>query len=303
MTSSKTPFLLTVMTGPNAGGQTALASGAFTIGSDPGSDVVLDDVAERVACVAVSGTKAGVEPAVPGLSILGEGELQPGRSRRAELPATIRLPGDVTLHLCRAVPEPRRRAAPIPLAILAVAVGGFALVASAQIRVGTSTAGAAVPTPTPAAAVATAPQETLAATEPMAAPGACENCADEAAEALLAMVAEQGLAGLHVEADGDVVRVTGQRDPRQAEGWSRISRAYDTEWGHRVPMLLDVSETAGAPPIAVASAWLGDDPEVLTRDGARLRVGDLTEGGWTVAEILPGQIALTQGDARILIDF
>ena len=303
MNSSKSPFLLTVMTGPNAGGQIALANGAFTIGSDPDSDVVLDDVAGRVACVAMSGTRAGVEPAIPGVSILGEGELQPGRSRRAELPATLKLPGDVTIHLCRAVPEPRRRAAPIPLAIMAVAVGGFALVASAQIRVGTSTAGAAVPPPP--AAVAQVAEATAVTIEPAPtqAAGPCGDCADQAAEALLAMIAEQGLAGLHVEADGDVVRVSGQRDPRQADGWSRISRAYDAEWGSRAPMLLDVSETADAPPIAVASAWLGDAPEVVTRDGARLRVGDVTDGGWQVAEIAAGHIALTQGDARILIDF
>ena len=295
------------MTGPNAGGQTTLASGAFTIGSDPSCDVVLDDVAERVACVALSGSRAGVEPAITGLSILGLGEIEPGRARRVEMPATIRLPGEVSLHLCRAVPERKRRASPIPLAIMAVAVGGFALVASAHIRVGTSQATAAV---APQAA-AQAEEEArairaaaeIASVEASEVEGPCTDCAREGAAALLEMVAAKGMAGLEVAAEGDVVRVSGRRDPRQDDGWREISRAYDAEWGGRAPMLIDVSETSGIPPITVASVWLGDAPEVVTRDGDRLRVGDVTDGGWTVSEIAAGQVALSQGDAHILIDF
>lgn len=321
------PYLLTVLAGPNAGAQAPLGGAQVSVGGE-GCDVVLDGWTGAPMTLAMRGERVRVRPGDAPLTLgaHASGEpIEPGATRVAALPITVGAVDEagrpLQLHLCRATPA--RRGAGLRRAILGSAVAATvigavvaatdagllsmeALAGPAAARVEAERGGQVLPErvalaePSPVEAQAT-PAEADAA--PIAVAAVEVDTPERAAEALAAAAAEAGLVGLEIEARGEVVRVGGRRAPEQAADWSRVRQAFDGRWSGRVPLIVDVEEVATAAPIAVASAWLGDAPEVTTRDGAVFGLGDEVPGGWRIEEIRAGAVALARGRQNVVIEF
>lgn len=290
------PYLLTVLSGPNAGAELPLSGARRTLGGGATQDIRLDGLADEAVLFAIERDRLALRPGAGVEITTRDGTvLAQGRTARLPLPAHLTIDGRVSLHLCR-LHQPRSFLAR-RLPVLAAAA---AVLCALGFGFGTllSTSGLATASIAPQAVAPPSPQPTHTQ------PAPCEpNCAAEAAEAFHTLVEEAGLVGVIATPDGDILRVStqgiAQGDPR----WAEVRTAYDGTWAARVPLLVERARPVPKAPFAVQSVWLGTPAEVTTRDGATYREGSSVPGGWTIEAIRSGSIDLRSGATRIRIEF
>lgn len=142
----------------------------------------------------------------------------------------------------------------------------------------------------------------LIATSPRIGP--CQGaCLVQAAAGLRAGLEAGGLSGITVEPADGVLKVAGSLPASQMADWERLRTRFEAEFGQSLPLIVSMNNAADAPALAVASVWLGAMPEIRTKNGQILRVGDATPDGWTIRSIGKGQIALARGDREVTVNF
>lgn len=322
--SDQATFLLTVLTGPNAGATAPLGRGRATVGGAGSDGVILEGVAAGLLGVTLEDNRArlvahGAGPRFGGRT--GQDEtLAPGAARIVPLPAMVRLNDETLVNIARCMPQagPRLglRSAAL-MATLALTGGlliglqlppGSGLEPVLSARASAFPGGPALADPTSALTDATADaapapaRGPLIATSPQMQP--CTGpCQTDAAAALGARLREAGLTGLTVEAADGVMRVAGTLPAGQQAAWTEQRRRFESDYGRSLPLVVAIGDSAAAPSLAVASIWLGRNPELVTKLGQTLRIGDVTPDGWTVARIARGTITLTRGDAETVVRF
>ena len=316
------PFLLTVLTGPNAGATAPLGRGRSTVGGDDSDGVILEGVAPGLLGVTLEDNRARLVAQETGARCGGQAgrdsALAPGAARIVTLPAMVRLNDETLVNIARCVPAnggrlaPRTAALMVGLALTGGLLIGLQLPPDIREAADLSARAAVVPdAPNPASA-ASAPGDAataarpgrpaLVATSPKI--DACTaECQAEAAAALGARLAAAGLTGLKVDMTGGVMRVTGTMPPGQHAAWTEQRRRFESDYGRSLPLVVAIGDSAAEPALAVASIWLGQRPEVTTKSGQTLRIGDVTPDGWTVDDIARGRITLTRGGDRTVVEF
>lgn len=329
-------FLLTVLSGPNAGASAALPKGSGVIGGAAGDSVVLDGVAPSALRIVLDGQRMRVQAAADGLALI-EGRttraLANGQAHIGALPAILRLGPDTTIAISRAHPQttgqvPLRRAVFITaIALMAGLVAGVQMpsesggfpgleafaarhenpdLASFPKVSGTGISGfgaagmdAASPTPTRADP---APATRLHSTSPRL--RACaQTCQKEAATTMQHRLEKAGLDGLQITPGDGVLRVSGTLPAGKSARWRDLRHQFETDFGTSLPLIVDIAQGPDMPVLAVASVWLGTTPELRTKTGQTLRQGDTTTDGWTVTRIERGRIGLTRDARRVEIRF
>lgn len=306
-------FLLTVLTGPNAGATAPLGRGRSTVGGAEGDGVILSGVGAGLLGVTLEENRARLLAHAPGARCGGRtGQdlpLDPGAARIVALPAMVRLNDETLVNIARCAPAngPRLGLRSAALVAASALVGGLLiglqLPPDSGLRPDLAARASAFPPEAVAlASPAPAPPPALVATSPQMQP-CTDACQAEAAEALRARLRSAGLTGLSVEAADGVMRVTGTLPPGQHPAWTEQRRRFESDHGRSLPLVVAIGDTAAAPALAVASIWLGRRPELTTKSGQTLRIGDVTPDGWTIAGIARGRITLTRGDAETVVRF
>ncbi len=268
------------------------------------AEIVLDDASAGEVSLSFSKDRLRIVPRTEGATLAGGGGLAVGKPTIVVLPAILNLGPGTQIHVCRLAATARRS-----LAVRALPVAGLTLVAGAIAAAASVMSDASLPggfgAPAAFATIEPAPASLLepAAAVPVEVTAAPVDPADAAAAALRDMTIEAGLIGLNVAVEGGAVRVSGRQSPSQAGDWHRVREAYDMQYGSVAPLLLEVSEEEVGAPLAVASAWLGAAPEITTRTGDVMAVGDVTDDGWSVARIVPGEVHLERDAQTLVIEF
>lgn len=292
--------LLVVTDGYHAGASLDIENRAYTLGSDVNSDIVLADpgIGKTHLVLRRNGRQLDIE-AVGGDVLLNDEELIPeGHGRSHRLPVRIKVGG---AELAIEMPSP-----PAPLAIpqfpgparpfiiAAVVVAGLLSLLSLAFALD-GIAPSASQTQTRIAALS---ETDMAPTE--AAPASTQ-----AAVELRARIAQSGLSGLEVEeADGRLI-VKGSMPGERSAEWTDIQAWYDRSFGTETVLSSSVQSTAAEamPRLRLRAIWFGDNPYVISADGARYYEGASTNDGWTVAEIGEERLLLTKGSASIALSY
>ncbi|MEM8693432.1 MAG: EscD/YscD/HrpQ family type III secretion system periplasmic domain-containing protein [Pseudomonadota bacterium] len=300
-------YLLTVLTGPNAGAQQRLTKRKMIVGSSDSADIFLDEFDGDDIEIAVSRGKLRVLTNTSGVHDETGKSCIAGEPLYLNMPATLSLKSNIQINICAAFAKPPSRTLPR----LAAAIGAVALVGGVGYTaqywsdldlIGNAQAGAMIEVQMPDQASPVLPD--IAILEPqMAAVLPVRLSMDDATAMLEAGIAEEQLTGLEIKADAGVIRVSGIVSAGQMPQWRGIRSTYDTEFAHIAPLLIDITEQDDKPPLAVASVWLGETPELTTRDGATLMLGEITESGWRIETIEANSVQLVRGQQTIIIDF
>lgn len=317
MKAASSPFCLTVLSGANAGAMVPLAAGKTVIGGTAADEIILDGALSGQLAVTLHGERVRLEAAAAGVSVgdsIGTAEpLRPGQHRILALPVMVRLNDDAQLNIARRAPV-HGRLVPAAVAALAtmVALAGGLLVGLQMpdsVRAASEMTAQAAPSPAPVRQPALAdtvaprqPTAPLRATSPMLGP--CDaTCRKDAQARLREQLNAAGLSGLALATEGDVLRVTGALTDSEEQRWRSLRRDFETTYGGSLPLLVSIGEGSGAPMLAVSSIWLGPRPELRTRSGEVLRIGDRTGDGWTVKTIARGAITLSRDGTETVVHF
>lgn len=320
MAQSTSAFVLTVLTGPNAGASVPLSAGRTSIGCGQDDALILDGMAPGHLSLTLDGQRARIGAGADGVAV-GDAapnvvDLPRGKAHIATLPVMVRLNDETTVNLaCRSAGNGNR------VSLKAAGIGGAlmllgGLLIGLQLPPGTHIApvtpalaaispDAARPSPVPVpvplpAAVEAKPQKVQASPRIEQCLGDCQTAA---AEMLRARMADAGLDGLTLTVDGDVLRVSGALPEGREAAWTDLRRSFETEYSRSLPLLVDTGAGPSAPSLAVSSIWLGGTPELRTKAGDVLRIGDSTKDGWTVKGIAQGRIDLVRGEQDVTVRF
>lgn len=302
-TAGEFSYILTVLTGPNAGAQERLSKRVLRVGASRDADIILDDFTGPDVEISVSRGKLRVRSERDEVRCETGQSATPGKPLFTDMPATLHLDDHIQINLSAALAaRPGRRGARFGTVVAAALLIGGAVLGAQQtmgIQIFPDATASVTPLPDPQIAAVKKAAE-MVREAPASAPRITSL---DAAEALEAAVKGAGLEGLDIVSDMGVLRVSGLYSVAQKGEWQRIRKAYDTKFGHVAPLLISIEEESNAPPLAIASVWLGDTPEVTTRSGEVLMLGQVTETGWRVADIKPSAVYLERGRQRIAIDF
>ena len=301
---SPEPYMLTVLTGPNAGAQVGVGKRRVSLGGEADADIILDHMGGEKVDLSFSKNRIRIKTKRPGVIVNGDLGMPVLDSAIAVLPAKIQLDPSIQIYVCQS-PGTRKpvvaRSATAILAILLVGVVGGGLLFGTK-----DTARAAVvaaETSQEFADMKSATAVPATHEEPPAKQETARLTPEDASEAFSKMAENAGLFGLTVVANGGAVRVMGYYSPEQLVAWQELRGEYDAKWGQKVPLLVDVSTKTAEPPLAIASIWLGEHPEVVTREGDVLALGSETKTGWRLTDIQQNSVLLVKGDQHATIDF
>lgn len=294
------PYLLTVLTGPNAGAELGLSGTRRKVGSDAKQDIQLDSLPSHAFRFMMDKGKLMVRPERNVDVKLRDGSrVNPGRTTSIPLPVQMTVDGSVSLHLCQTQPAKSSILHRVRVATAAACVlflGGFGLMALVSSS-GFATTSVGPKSVSVAEVVST--EKTEAADHTV-----CEqSCVEQAAEVFRQALADAKIEGVLVSPSADILRVLASSDVASNPAWSSVRSNYDRDWGARVPLLVERSPTITEAPFAVQSVWLGAPAEVTTRAGKTYRVGSTVPGGFIVEAIRSGSVDLISGRERIRIEF
>lgn len=303
--ADRKPYLLTVLTGPNAGAQEKLSRGRFTIAGDGNADFLLDGISTPPLEVAIVKGRMRLLSDRDDIRILGVGRCVRGVATITELPATVEIGGAVQIHLCQqaATKKPRGMVRRTLATVGCLALIGAVVLGVAGPRnpvFGEAMANIL----SPAAPEQAATQLAAITPAPVAAPQPARvmPTLDDARAMLDARIAKDGLDDLNITASDGALRVTGTISKRKASAWGAIRVAYEKQFGQIAPLLTNIEEVPEVAPVAIASIWLGSTPEFTTPQGEVMGIGDETESGWTVIAITPAFVALERGEQRAMVE-
>ncbi|PZO67379.1 MAG: hypothetical protein DI498_03330 [Paracoccus denitrificans] len=285
-----TAFILNVLTGPNAGASVSLDPGRFSLGSDDDNDVILAGLSPQSLDMKLSAGSAHLTAKSDGAQLRRVGRSAPfpaGQSQTVALPATIQLAPEVIIQLASTLdPAPTWQRTPWLAAAAALVVGCWL---GANVFQGDTAAGPAMADAQPTVQSAPAPNA-VAATSPQM--GCDGDCVENGKRVLRERIAAAGLTGLSLETEGGVLRLTGKLAPDQFDTWRQIRTGFEAEFGRSLPVVASIEAGETQPILSVSSIWLGSRPEVRTKGGNALRIGDSTNDGWVVKSIEKGRIGL-----------
>lgn len=293
-------FVLSVLTGPNAGASVALPAGHYQLGADSENDIVLAGLQPEAMEMRLNGATAVLTARSDGAQLCRSGKksaLSVGRNLSVNLPATLRLAPEVMLQVASAVDQAPvwRRAQWIGYA--AALTAGCWLGANVLAGAGGGGMARAVTdmpdTPEIAAAVAT--------TSPRM---SCDSaCVDNGARVLNERIAAAGLNGLTLKKEAGILRLSGAILPDQFDTWRLIRTGFEAEFGRSLPLVATIEAGEAKPILAVSSIWLGSTPEVRTKGGNVFHIGDSTNDGWIIRSIEKGKIGLERADQQAEVRF
>lgn len=292
------PYLLTVLSGPNAGAELGLSGAKKTLGGNALQDIQLDGLPGEAARFMLDRNQLVVKP-FGGVEIVTRdgATLSPERSTKLPLPAQITVDGQTSLHICRMHAPQGAVSRRVP--ILAAAAAVIALIGFGFSTL-LSTSGFATASTAPFPQSVT---ETQSDTPVVVAAGCANTCVEDAEAAFRKLVADAELLGVTVVSEGTILRVSTQGLAAGDARWAKIRATYDRVWSTRVPLLVERAVPLPKAPFTVQSVYLGERPEVTTRDGEVFRIGSTVPGGWTIAAIEAGSIDLKSGETLIRIEF
>ncbi|MEM9341906.1 MAG: EscD/YscD/HrpQ family type III secretion system periplasmic domain-containing protein [Pseudomonadota bacterium] len=296
----KRDYLLTVLTGPNAGAQQTLTKRRVTLSASGTSDFYLDGLDEGDVEITVAKDRVRVASDRGDVALHGKPPPPSGQALIAQLPATFDLGHVAQINISTSGGTASRgagRLVGIAAVLLLFAGGGVALQSSLGqgfiTEVVASTPDTVTYTQAPIATTAPVEEE----------PARPKVTFDDARTALENAVENAGLDGLTLRSETGVIRVTGTINKSRLGAWNEIRKAYDSQFGLIGPLLVNITEESDAPPLAVASVWLGENPQITTRDGTVMGIGDGTESGWKLSVIEATSVKLTRGRQTIVIEF
>lgn len=281
-------FLISVLTGPNAGAVMPLAAGRASVGSGDDDLMLLDGVQAAALSLTLSGETVRLEAPV---ATLHDGATLPTKTR---LPVTLRLNDETLINISRATPMPDGRVAPAMVALAGLLAFGLGLLG-----------GAMVPSTNPAMAEAPA-QEALPrlveAPPPQTRVACAADCLTEAATALRGALDLAGMSEVEVATGKGILKVTGTIAETDRARWRDLRAAAEARMGG-LPMIVELATGNPKPVLTVTSVWLGPKPELRSGAGETLGVGDRTADGWTVQAIEAGQVTLQRGERVVPVSF
>lgn len=311
--SSADSFVLSVLTGPNAGASVSLEAGRHTIGSDDSNDIILAGLGDQVINLSLKGAAVIANPIVDGIGLVGEGAngVAPltvkGAPYQIKLPARLCLGSDVMVQLSGGVQRPstdRRMLVGVGLAALFFGCWlGAALFTQSPTPV-LAGLGSSAAADVSARVALTEPAE-LAVTPRISNSPQLEcfsDCVLAAEAELKSRLAAAGLNNLTLSHDSGVLRLGGTVLPEQVNDWRQIRTKFEAEFGQSLPIVTAI-ESETAPMLAVSSVWLGENAEVRTKTGNVYRVGDRTRDGWVVRKIDRGSVEFERDGQLVAVRF
>ena len=313
-------YMMTVLTGPHAGAEINLDTSRQRIGSQKSNDIRLSGTADEALRFRLGSGKIALRPG-DGVVVAARGKepFESGKTSTISLPAHVTLDDKTSLYFCELAVESRARSPLLSLAVVA-ALGLFVAVkpnatglaeasvlANSPIEfveplVHTVAAPPARPTVQEAEKPAEEMPVQLAQAETTE-PKTCTQCETVAAAALETFMTDQGLSGFTILPETGVIRVFTSGMAVGDERWKAARAKYDRLWSSTVPLLLQKARPIPKAPFAIASVWLGHEPELETRDGVTYRIGDTTPDGWRITDIKSGQVDVAMGEDRVRIEF
>lgn len=308
-------FVLSVLTGPNAGASVSLGAGRYTLGGDDDNDVVLAGLDDRVIGLSMKGKFAVANPLVDGVewsAQMSEG-FQPlttmGAPHQIRLPIRLRLAPDVLVQVSGDQAE-----APAGPRVF-IGIGLAALIAGSWL-------GATLFSQTPSPALARAPEPVMTAAELAPDAPAVEDqvqtaatairssprldcigdCIEAAEQELQQRLETAGLTNLTLVHENGVLRLGGTLLPEQFNTWRQIRTNFEAEFGQSLPIVTAINSES-APILSVSSVWLGENAEVRTKTGNVYRIGDKTRDGWTVQTIERGRVEFERDGQLVTVRF
>lgn len=309
------PFLLSVLAGPNAGASATFGTSKLQLGGGPEDQIILAGLAPDSLALRAEGTRLRLSARFEGMTAHDpvSRHLVPlptgGAVHQMDLPATLRLSRDTVISISRLGAEKRLQLGLPSVAGLAAVALALGLWIGANSDDGTpalSPDGMALAAPPtlslqPDPANSAAQVAAITATSPrMSCP---EDCITEAAALFQDQLHLAGLDGLNVLVENGILRVTGALPNDRTESWRQLRTRFESEFGQSLPLVVQVQESGNSPILAVSSVWLGNAPEIRTKSGTVLRIGDTTGDGWVIRAIRKGEILLERGTQSTTVRF
>jgi hypothetical protein len=301
---SKSPAMLRevalrVTGGLHTGATLVLAEPHYTVGSSTESDIVLRD--SGIASVHARLRRRGAEVEVEALGgdvKLTNGEIVPkGHGRRCKLPLQIAF-GEA--HVLLAGPEQTASDRGILRKPVLVAAG---LLIVTLIIAGNSWSLAEAERNNDRESI-----QQYAAMDAsqggLAPPAQHAASASEAGQQLGKRLAEAGIGTLNIAETNGRLIVSGSISQQQNDVWTGIRSWFDQTYGEHVLLASDVVEgDEQVPRIPLQAIWYGQQPYIITAEGARYHEGAFVSDGWTIAEIGETQLLLTKGGAKVALKY
>ncbi|MEJ1117818.1 FHA domain-containing protein [Phyllobacterium sp. CCNWLW109] len=291
----KPALLLRVTAGVHDGVLLPLEGNAYRLGSAADCDLTLSDrdVGAHHMTLQLQGSNVLIE-AIDGDVVIDDDTLVPaGHGVRSPLPFEFQI-GGATIELSSPVPE-GDALRKMPRASW-IAIGGGALtlltIAAVQAGVGDFLG-------SNNAAVAHLSAKHGQVIESVHAPAADE----PVAASLKTRLAENGLSGLKVDADGTRLTVSGELTADENKAWANIQNWFDRTYGGTYVLTSMVGAMAPKvqPKFNLQAVWFGDAPYAISSDGTRLYKGAALEDGWIIKDIRDGRLtAARQGEEFVL---
>lgn len=257
---------------------TALAPGVEARGGGEVHDLVVDETVTLPLPVEI---RIGGPADHPDASPTGANGLRLRVHRPAAAP---RPPGRALVpYVAGAVTATPRRAKPHPILLALPLLGLLMLLPLSRGLLGEGDADASPP-------LATA---RLAPVGPE--PGRAEAVVAARAE-LAARLATEGLGRVTLRVEGGTIIAGGIVPADRTDDWSRVQFWFDGAHGRDAVLVSDVTSARGNAVAAprIEAAWFGSSPYVMAR-GRRYAVGETLPGGWTIEEIRPDFVRVSDG--------
>ncbi|MEP7456660.1 FHA domain-containing protein [Phyllobacterium sp. SB3] len=291
----KTALLLRVTAGVHDGVLLPLEGSSYRLGSAADCDLTLSDraVAAHHMTLQLQGSNVLIEAIEGDVVIDGDTLVPAGHGVRSPLPFEFEI-GGATIALSSPVSGTDSLRKMPRASWIAIGGGALTLLTIAAVQAGVSDflgSGNA-----PVAHLAAKHGQVVESIHAPAADG-------PVAASLKTRLAEIGLSGLEVDADGTRLTVSGDLSADDQKAWANIQNWFDRTYGGTYVLTSMVGAMAPKvhPKFNLQAVWFGDAPYAISSDGTRLYKGAALEDGWIIKDIRDGRlIASRQGEEFVL---
>lgn len=307
----KKPYVLSVLSGPNAGASLAMGSGRSIIGNGEDATVMLDTDCEHPIRISLQNNALSIKTDSTSVSFY-DGEPIPANTFiKRTLPATVCVDETTVVSFNKVQHKSNFRRNLEFAGSMTALVAAFLLswfggdLIQALSPQNTTMASPIDSSPNvgeyalKATAVLEVPQimaqpDTMLPEDPTVNTGCNADCIHWASVELQDQFKQNDMNGLSIEPATDVIRISGYLPDNKLGTWDVIRKDLETQWGMSLPLIINLSEEPSGPNVVIASVWLGASPEVRTKRGEVLYIGDSTDDGWSLNEVLPGYVVFVK---------
>ncbi|MHC1551791.1 SctD/MshK family protein [Phyllobacterium sp. K27] len=291
----KTALLLRVTAGVHDGVLLPLEGSSYRLGSAADCDLTLSDcdVGAHHMTLQLQGSNVLIEAIDGDVVIDGDTLVPAGHGVRSPLPFEFQI-GGATIELSSPVPEGDGLRKMPRASWIAIGGGALTLLTIAAVQAGVGDFLGSNNT-----AISHYSAKHGLVTESVQAPVADA----PVAASLKTRLAENGLSGLKVEADGTRLTVSGELTADDSKAWATIQSWFDRTYGGTYVLTSMVGAMAPKvqPKFNLQAVWFGDAPYAISSDGTRLYKGAALEDGWIIKDIRDGSLtAARQGEEFVL---